>query len=254
MSSNAKARPDKKLPGNSPSACLSGLLSGPAVRQTQAAQFATVLAHEVRNPLSNIYLALDVLKTLINDHDQKLYLEIIVRASRRINDLIDALLLGPKAGDLKPEVHTVSDLLDEVLAMTADRLKLKNIRVRKDYTVQDGNILVDKQKIKMALSNIVINAIDAMPPDSGELYLVARSVNSNCIIEIEDNGIGISSDNLQHIFKPYYTTKSNGMGLGLSTTMETLLSNHGSVAVNSELGKGTRFVLSFKNTQTIPAC
>jgi len=72
-------------------------------------------------------------------------------------------------------------------------------------------------------------------------------MNSKCIIEIEDNGAGISMANLQHIFKPYFTRKPSGMGLGLSTTMETLLANQARVAVQSEEGVGTRFILSFKN-------
>jgi signal transduction histidine kinase len=69
---------------------------------------------------------------------------------------------------------------------------LKNITVRKDYSTLDCKILVNKQEIKIALANIIINAIDAMPSENGKLKLITKSINGKCVIEIEDNGIGIS--------------------------------------------------------------
>ena len=209
-------------------------------------QFAPALAHEIRNPLANINLSVDMLRSMIADDEQKLYLDIILRASTRVNDLINDLLLHHEQTIVQPEKCSLQHLLNEVLFMTADRLMLKNIRIIKEYTLSECHIEADKQKIMMALTNIIINAIDAMPAENGELKLSVKSVNNKCIVEIEDNGIGISMNNLQHIFKPYFTGKLNGMGLGLSTTMETLLANRARVAVQSEEGIGTRFILSFK--------
>jgi signal transduction histidine kinase len=236
-----------KLRNYSSSAGLSAPLPPPVIVQKKWVQFAPALAHEVRNPLSNINLAVEMLQSMMQDEEQKLYLDIILRASGRVNDLVNDLLVYHQDTLVKPEKSSVQQLLNEVLFMTADRLMLKNIKVRKDYTTLECNIMAERQKIKIALTNIIINAIDAMPPENGELKLVVRLLNGKCIIEIEDNGIGISKDNLQHIFKPYFTKKTNGMGLGLSTTMETLLSNNARVAVQSEEGRGTRFILSFND-------
>jgi signal transduction histidine kinase len=219
----------------------------PLIVQKQPGQFAPALAHEIRNPLANINLAVEMLQSMITDDEQKLYLDIIMRASGRVNDLVNDLLIYHEAAEAKPEKNAVPQLLDEVLGMAADRLMLKNITVKKDYTILDCNIMADKQKVKIALTNIVINAIDAMPGENGQLKLIARSVNGKCVIEIEDNGIGISKANLQNIFEPYFTKKTSGMGLGLSTTLETLLANNARVAVQSEEGKGTRFIISFNS-------
>jgi signal transduction histidine kinase len=249
MSHHTIDQPVTKLRNYSSSQDASGL-PPPIIVQKKPGEFAPALAHEVRNPLSNINLAVEMLQSMIGDDEQKLYLDIIMRASMRINNLVNDLLIYHQAGEVKPEKSSVTQMLDEVMAMTADRLMLKNITVRKDYTTLDCNVLVDKQKVKIALTNIIINAIDAMPPENGHLKLVVKSVNGKCIIEIEDNGIGISSENLQNIFKPYFTKKTSGMGLGLSTTMETLLSNHARVAVQSEEGMGTRFILSFNSMLT----
>jgi signal transduction histidine kinase len=105
---------------------------------------------------------------------------------------------------------------------------------------------VNKQKIEIALTNIIINAIDAMHPENGKLKLITKSINGKCVIEIEDNGIGISKENLNNIFTPYFTDKAGGMGLGLSTTLGILKENHATVEVQSEEGMGTRFILSFE--------
>ncbi len=208
-------------------------------------QFASALAHEVRNPLATINLAVQMLKSPIKILEPTLYLDIILKASGQINDLITDLLNSWQPGKMQPEKYSIHQLLDEALAMAEDRILLKNITVRKDYTTLDCKILVDKQKIKIALTNIIINALDAMPSEKGKLILITKSINDKCVIEIEDNGSGISKENLPHIFTPYFTGKAGGMGLGLSTTVDILHSNHATAEVESEEGKGTRFILSF---------
>jgi signal transduction histidine kinase len=212
----------------------------------EPSQFASALAHEVRNPLATINLAVQMLKAPIKSYDDNLYLAIIIKASEQINDLITGLLTSWRPAETQAEKYPIHELLDEALAMAEDRILLKNIAVRKDYSTLDCKILVDKQKIKIALVNIIVNAIDAMHPEKGKLKLITRSINGKCIIEIEDNGIGISQEHLKHLFTPYFTNKPGGMGLGLSTTIGILKENHATVEVQSEEGKGTRFILSFE--------
>jgi signal transduction histidine kinase len=217
--------------------------------QKESDQFASALAHEVRNPLATINLAIQILRSPIKVLDHKLYLDIILKASGQINDLITDLLRSRQPGEMQLEKCTIHQLLDEALATTEGRILLKNISVRKDYSTLDCKILVNKQKIKIALTNIIINAIDAMQSQKGELKLITRSINGTCIIEVEDNGIGISKENLKKLFIPYFTDKAGGMGLGLSTTINILKANHATVDVQSEEGKGTRFILCFERIQ-----
>ena len=221
------------------------------VLQKQRFPFASVLAHEVRNPLSTINLAVEMLRSATSDADRKLYMDIIIRGSSRINDLVIDLLLSLEATKTQSEKYSMFQLIEEVLSMIKDRIMLKNIAVRKDYATLDCKILVNKQEMIIALTNIIINAIDAMSSDNGKLKLITKSINGKCVIEIEDNGIGISKENLKNIFKPHFSNKLGGMGLGLSTTLDILHSNHASVDVRSEEGKGTRFILSFEGIQPL---
>ena len=249
MSQSTIIRNVRKLDSNPLSANLFPSPASTKIVRKQPSQFASALAHEIRNPLSNISLAAEMLKASSMDDEQKLYLGIIMRGSERIDRLVYDLLTYYKVDKMQFEKHSIHLLLDEVLAMNEDRIMLKNISVRKNYTKISCKICGDKQKIKIALTNIVINAIDAMPPENGKLNLVTKCKHGKCAIEIKDNGEGMSKDDLKNIFRPYFTKKKNGMGLGLSTTLDILQSNHVGIDVQSKPGVGTSFILSFHRVQ-----
>lgn len=221
-------------------------LDSTAIVQKGPDPLAGALAHEVRNPLTTINLAVQLLKSPTKVHDNKFYLDIILDASNQINDLINNLLKSCQPDEMQLEKYSIHELLDEALALTENRVLLKNITVRKEYTTLDCKILVNKQKIRIALTNLIINAIEAMHSAQGKLTLITKSINGRCVIIVKDNGIGISKENLKNIFTPYFTDKAGGMGLGLSTTMDILNSNHAIAEVQSEVGKGTRFIISFE--------
>jgi signal transduction histidine kinase len=90
-----------------------------------------------------------------------------------------------------------------------------------------------------------VNAIEAMPSESGELKLTTSLPANKCVVTIEDNGCGISKKNIKNIFKPYFTSKPNGMGIGLAATYDILVAHQAEVNVESEENKGTRFIISF---------
>jgi len=213
------------------------------VVKKQPGQFAAVLAHEVRNTLTNINLSVELLSTSVHANELKIYQDIIRRNVLRINNLIEDLLRYQSADESQDENHSVIKLLDEVLEMTEDSLRLKNIKVLKEYDAEDCTIMMNKLKMKIALTNIIVNAIEAMNAEQGELKLVTRNLGTQYIILIQDNGCGISQENLQQIYMPYYTNKPGGLGLGLATTYNILRSNHIVINVESEEGKGTCFSL-----------
>jgi len=221
----------------------------PAILKDIPAQIASVLAHEVRNPLTNITLAIGMLESCVKDNDEaKTYLDIILRSTMRINILVNELMKKDQVEEIHTEKHSIHDLIDEVLVMAQDRIRLKNIVIKKEYAAEDCNIALNKPELKIALTNIIINAIDAMTPDEGELKLVTKMTEDKYILRIEDNGCGISKENLQSIFKPYFTNKPGGMGLGLSNTLDILRLNQVRIDVESAVNVGTKFILSFNKS------
>jgi len=211
-------------------------------------QFTSALVHEVRNPLNNINLSVEMLGFAIKDDDLTMYLDVIKRSSVRISNLINELLTYQQTDNPQKRKHSIHHLLDEVVEMAGDQLMLKNISVKKAYSSHDCSGIFNRLGMKIALTNIINNAIDAMTPCYGELKLVTKSIDGKYIIQIEDNGCGISKANLKKIFTPYFTNKPGGLGLGLSTSYHILRSNQVGVLVSSVEGLGTRFVLMFDKT------
>jgi signal transduction histidine kinase len=205
----------------------------------------SVFVHEIRNPLTNINLAIFMLKAEIKMGDVDKYVDIINRSSIRIGEIVNEFLQSSR-NDYSKRCHiSINQLLDEILVITKDRLILKNISVKKFYTTSSCELLLDKPKIKIALLNIIVNAIEAMPSKNGELTLTTSLLNGKCVVTIEDNGCGINKKNIKNIFKPYFTNKPNGMGIGLAATYNILASHQAAVNVESEENKGTRFIISF---------
>ena len=96
----------------------------------------------------------------------------------------------------------------------------------------------------IALLNIVINAIEAIEHDNGRISIRIKKDKENAVIEISDNGSGISEDKIPRLFEPYFTSKRNGIGLGLASTLNIIQAHNGSIEVNSELNKSTSFIIT----------
>lgn len=216
-----------------------------AIQLVQPRQFTAALLHEVRNPLANINLSIGMIQSMVKNDDLKVYLEVIQRSAARINNLITESLVYPTCIQPAAESCTLQQLLDEAFEATKDRVLLKNIMASRDYTTSPCHVTVNKKGIEIALVNILINAIDAMDDAKGELRLSIKQTDHKYIILINDNGCGISKENLPYIFKPYFTNKPGGLGLGLSTTQEILHANQAEMTVQSEEHVGTEVSILF---------
>jgi signal transduction histidine kinase len=208
-------------------------------------RIARTIAHEVRNPLTNINLASEQLKADLPSNESQAYLfDMIHRNSNRINQLISDLLSSTKFTDLLYEKVPVDQLLDEVLAEASDRIALSNVNVQKKFNAQ-CTVTVDKSKIKIAFLNIIINALEAMEEKKdGVLTILTETTNGKCSITISDTGSGMDEDALARLFEPYFTTRKKGNGLGLTNTQNIILNHKGEIIVESEKGKGTAFIIT----------
>ncbi len=210
-------------------------------------RIARTIAHEVRNPLTNINLAVEQLKTeqvVKQDEASEMLFGMIKRNSTRINQLISDLLNSTKFSELTYEKISVNDLMDETLKEAQDRIALTNVTVVKKYNPGVCDIDVDKAKIKIALLNIIINALEAMENKEGSvLTLETKGENDKCKVIISDNGSGLDADAATRLFEPYFTSKPNGNGLGLTNTQNIILNHKGEISVETKKGNGASFTI-----------
>lgn len=212
-------------------------------------RIARTIAHEVRNPLTNISLAAEQLKeTSGGNEDSDQLLGMISRNVNRINQLVSDLLTATKSQQLEFTSVNINDLVDEALDLARDRIELNRIRVEKHYDKSICQLSVDVEKIKLSFLNIIVNAIEAMEKDKGVLTITTYNAVSKCIIDFGDNGMGIDPETVQKLFDPYFTSKTNGNGLGLTNTQNIILSHKGNIHVRSFKGKGSNFIVTLNTT------
>lgn len=204
------------------------------------------LAHEVRNPLNNINMSVEQLVSEPETEDSTMYLDIIQRNSKRIGDLITELLDSSRPSEFVFERSTVQTVMDDSIADALDRITLQRINMKVRYADEPCYILANKEKLKIAFLNIIINAVEAMPVNGkGQLEIEIESAGGMHVVRVHDNGCGIPEENVSRLFEPYFTSKRNGMGLGLAATLNILQSHKAQVDVSSIINKGTKFTISF---------
>jgi PAS domain S-box-containing protein len=211
---------------------------------------AKILAHEIRNPLTNINLAVDQLLFDFKNGEATECLSIINRNSRRIDALITELLDSARPREIQLEKNSLQSILNKSISNAMDRISLNRIRLETIYPEWPAYILCDHEKLNIAFLNIIINAIEAMPKDTGHLRITLQDEQNQYKIMIGDNGSGISAEDLSRIFEPHFSSKTSGFGLGLSTALNILEAHKAFTDVHSQQGKGTTFILTFEKLQS----
>ena len=206
-------------------------------------ELASGVAHEIRNPINAIgMIAQRLNKEFRTTSNQSEYLDItnLLRTEvNRINKIITQFLSYAKPIEINPKPADIKILFDEVYHLFEDQAKQKRISFIKLYS--DSIIInIDHDLIKQSLMNIVQNAIDAVNHE-GEVNLKYSKVRNDLVIEISDNGSGISDEQQKKIFDLYFTTKKDGNGLGLSISQKIISQHEGSISVTSSVNKGTTF-------------
>lgn len=207
-------------------------------------RIAASIAHEIRNPLGNVYMSVQQLKKgCASDSPWVKHIEVITRNTERVNFLITELLNCARPPKLNIEPYNIHQVLESVLDSVMTNIVSQHIKVRKKLNAELSIINVDNEQIKRVFSNVMINAIESMPKN-GELTVVTENDENNFIVKIKDTGNGIPEEDIIRIFDPFFSTKSSGVGLGLSICYGIVVSHGGLIGVESETNKGTTFAIS----------
>jgi signal transduction histidine kinase len=213
-------------------------------------EMAASIAHEVRSPLGGIELYASLLKEQEGGEAQRLSIEIL-KAVQRLHTTISHLLSFAGEPHIAGEVFPASLLFREVVELTAPLLRGDRYVLKTEVDSELPPLWGDRRLLAQALINLVANAIDAMP-HGGTVRLSARrspfsSANGRIHREIEirvtDEGVGISPENRERIFDPFFSTKPKGTGLGLALTHKIICAHTGSIEVSSVPGQGSCFTV-----------
>jgi nitrogen-specific signal transduction histidine kinase/Fe-S-cluster-containing hydrogenase component 2 len=221
-----------------------------AEKLTSLGQMAASIAHEVNNPLAGVLVYTQLLAKKINsdkfskegtlDYLSKMETELI-RSTRLIRNLLDFARQSPPA---LREVNA-NEVLDRVLELAAHSAELQKVQVSKELDPSLPKIMADFDQLQQVCTNLVMNAIQAMP-DGGKLTIRTSVDNDGQLkIAVQDTGHGISQENMRKLFTPFFTTKGKGkgVGLGLAVAYGIIQRHHGRIEVQSKEGKGTTFTI-----------
>jgi signal transduction histidine kinase len=168
----------------------------------------------------------------------KKHISIINYQIRLSNQIITNLLNFARPIELRLRPFDIPSLVDEVLS----GFELKGIKIIKKFPSTLPYCEVDKEQIQQVFTNLITNASQAMP-QRGKLTISAKESEGKLVIDFSDTGKGISPNDLPNIFKPFFTTKSKGIGLGLALCQRIIEQHSGSIKAVSKLGKGSIFTI-----------
>lgn len=207
-------------------------------------EFSSSIIHDIGNPLAGLSNLLELYKSdWVNDNEKKEILNLIDGEIYDLNDLVVNFLNFSRQNNVSNSYVDIRVLIDEVINILKIEIIDKNIIVNKNYLTDKVYLNINRRSMKQALINIIKNSIQAIK-EKGYIYIEIREKSSNIEIVIRDTGIGISEENMQNIFEPFYSNKKNGTGLGLSIAYKTIRENNGEINVESKLGKGTQFIIN----------
>lgn len=208
-------------------------------------RLAATVAHEIKNPLTAIKTYVDLLRIKINNEEfREKLLEDVPKEIERLDKFVNNLLNYSRHKKEEKTKLNVKEVVMNTLNFLKREIKKHNIEMSCEIE-EDALILASEDQIKHILMNLLLNAIDAVKDNEAPIIKVYSSINNQYIkLIIEDNGKGIDEKKLGKVFEPYYTTKKEGVGLGLSITQQMVKKNGGEISVKSELGIGTKFIIT----------
>lgn len=202
------------------------------------------VAHEIRNPLVSIGgFSKRVYDRLPENDPNKKYLEMIMDEVSKLENMVK-LLIELKTMTVCYLGNTdINEVITEALASYEDEFASNGIVVKTRLLNNLPFISGDKEQLKIAVSNLIKNSIEAMQESPKILTITTSVSDGRMIIEVSDTGKGIPKDKLKSIFHPFYTSKIYGPGLGLTFTLKIVQQHGGTISVESEPGKGTTFTI-----------
>jgi signal transduction histidine kinase len=205
------------------------------------------VAHEVKNPLNAIVIHLELLKSQVvaqQAEDAARSLDVITQEIKRLDRVVRNFLNFNRPVEVKLQEEDIRPVLEEVVTLAQSEARQRNVQISMHSDANLPMIQLDPDLMKQCLLNIVLNGCQAMPK-GGTLSISTAALNGSLELRVQDEGVGIPPESREKVFNLYYTTKENGSGIGLATVFKVVQLHNGEIEVDSEVGKGTTFILKF---------
>ncbi len=201
------------------------------------------MAHEIKNPLAAIKAGVQFIgKNFPDGSKEKEWVYLIVKEINRIDRIVKDMISYARRPPLRRTWCDIRIPIKHALGIAREAAMDKKLIIEEEYIGDIPKVYVDEDQMTEVLTNLLLNAIDAVK-EKGRVKISARMVDNNLEITVEDTGEGIPPENLDKIFNPFFTTKKGGTGLGLSITHRIVQEHGGKIKVESEVGKGTKVTL-----------
>ncbi|MCX6564748.1 MAG: cache domain-containing protein [Candidatus Aminicenantes bacterium] len=217
-------------------------------------KMAAGVAHEINNPLTSITInAHLLLEDRGPDDADRDALTLIAEETGRCAQIVKGLLEFARQTPSEASDADINDIVERTIQLLDKQASVRNVKIIKDLDKSLPLIVIDKNKIQQVVSNLVINACEAMP-DGGTLTIVTSPSDDRrqIVLRVADTGVGIPKANMDLLFDPFFTTKSHGTGLGLAVSYGIVHQRGGTIDVESEVGKGSTFTVKLPLEETAP--
>jgi two-component system, sporulation sensor kinase B len=215
-----------------------------AEKMNVVSQIAASISHEVKNPITITQGFVELLEDEESQERRKEYVGFALEELNRAKMIINEFLTLAKPDLDSVEIINVSHEIGYAVNLMKPYAKASAVKVEIKKLEEDCYIVGDRQKIRQCFINIIKNCIEAME-NGGELYLQAINKENKISIDIIDTGVGMTSREINQLGTPYYTTKEKGTGLGMMIVFNAIKNMNGDIKIESEKGKGTRFIITF---------
>lgn len=214
-------------------------------RMAAAGEFATGMAHEIKNPLASIKTFAEYLPERYQDPAfRDKFFRIVQSEIDRINTIVRELLDFAKPAPLQLKPTSLSTLLDETLTLLSNHCFKQGVAVVRQFEENGSLIQADQKQLKQVFLNLILNSLEAMPSGGRLQAQVTQEHPETLLVRIADTGCGIQEQSQAKIFDPFFTTKERGMGLGLAIVKGIIERHSGRIAIRSHPGRGTTVELS----------
>ncbi len=233
-------------------------------RLSTVAEIASAVAHEVRNPLAGIKIMAQSIEENSGTEDERIECSRrIIRQVDRLNELLTDFFSYARPVMPKKRETSLPHILSETKPLIINKLEAHRIHLLEKFTDGLPSVIADPNQLQQVFLNLFLNAIDAIRQE-GTIEIIARKLSRDelsayrktnhllqtgiryVVVHFKDNGAGMNQTGTDRVFEPFYTTKSNGSGLGMSIVYRTLKENDATISVQSAEGKGTIFTMFFK--------